>query len=498
VVAEAPLILVVDDERGIREGCRKVLASEGYVVETAADGAQGLALLRGGGRFAAALVDLKMPQVNGLDFIAAARKHNADLEILVITAYASIESAIAATRGGAYGYLSKPFAPDELVMDVRNALRHRALVLEARRARQEREDSLLEMAFERSKSRTIIDCMADGVLVVNREGRIVLRNGAVGRMLPSWAEMTLPAPLANATGCDDLAALVRHALGVPDPPWTASCELTVGDKTYMATVSAVVSPEAGPLGAVAILRDITPLRTVEAAKSMFVSMVVHEVKRPLAAVEGYIQAILEGPEDDLRGRTRMLERSLLRLRSLRELVSELMTLTTMDAGGFRLERRLLEVGPCLEEAVLAAREKADQQGVALSLDGGHAGPGTVVLADGKAMLLMLGNLIDNAIKYTPRGGHVRVRADVQGRNVILAVADDGIGLAPEDAARVFEQFFRVRSEQTADVAGTGLGLSIVKRLAEMHGGQVTVRSTPARGSEFRLDMPLAGGGQPQV
>ena len=119
---EMPRILVVDDEPGIRDGCRKVLESEGYEVETADDGLSGLELVRNGHGFTAALVDLKMPRMGGMEFIERVRSFNDDIVILVITAYASIDSAVEATKHGAYAYIPKPFTPDELLLSVKNGL----------------------------------------------------------------------------------------------------------------------------------------------------------------------------------------------------------------------------------------------------------------------------------------------------------------------------------------------------------------------------------------
>ena len=142
-------ILVVDDELGIREGCKKILRSEGYEVETAGDGRAGLKLFKERENFAAAIIDLKMPQMNGIELIEKIHEHNKDVVLLVITAYATIGTAVEATKQGAYGYIPKPFTPDELLLAVRNGLEKRALSVEARRLREDREKRLLEVAFER-------------------------------------------------------------------------------------------------------------------------------------------------------------------------------------------------------------------------------------------------------------------------------------------------------------------------------------------------------------
>ena len=169
---ETVRILVTDDELGMREGCRKILVAEGYEVETAADGVQALEVFDKHRNFSAALVDLKMPRMGGMELIETIRRQDPDIVLLVITAYAAINTAVEATKRGAYSYIPKPFLPDELLLRVRNGLEMRALTIEARRLREERESRLLEVEAERTQSRTIIDCMTDGVLVVNRDRQI--------------------------------------------------------------------------------------------------------------------------------------------------------------------------------------------------------------------------------------------------------------------------------------------------------------------------------------
>jgi len=489
---QAARILVVDDELGIREGCRRILAAEGYEVETAEDGARALELRDAGKGYAAALVDLKMPGMDGCELIERLHAEDEDLVLFVITAYASIESAVDATKRGAYGYIPKPFTPDELLLRVRNGLAWRQLAQEARRLREERESRLLEVAFERSKSLTIINCMADGVLVANSEGQLVLRNDAAARMLPSCLDAHMPEPLDSAMQCQELKDLIRRVMNPDTGPKIATCELPVGKATYMVNASPVLDSDGRALGAVAILRDITPLKTVEAAKSAFVAMVAHEVKRPLAAIEGYLQVVLSGAagQDPKRDRE-MLDRSLVRARTLRQMVSELMDLTAIEAGKFQLERRALELYPLVQEAVEAGREKAKEKGIELAADIEASAAGTEVLGDREALLAILANLIDNAVKYTPESGHVSVQMRRSGQYASVSVQDDGIGMAPEEAGRAFEEFFRASNEHTARVAGTGLGLSIVKRLVELHQGRVSVQSKAGQGSTFTVDLPLA-------
>jgi len=486
----AERLLVVDDEPGMREGCRRILASEGYGVDTAEDAPTALEIIRQRQDFAGALVDLKMPGMDGLELIRRIRQRDQDIVLFVITAYATIETAVEATKLGAYDYVPKPFTPDELLIPVRNGLERRSLRLEARRLHEERERRMLELAFERSKSHTIINCMADGVLVVNRDGQLVLRNAAAARILPHCGVATLPAPLDDTLACPELASFMCKALDDQPGPSIASVELSLGTSTFMVNASPVLDSDGQVSGAVAVLRDATALKELDEAKSMFVSMVAHEVKRPLAAIEGYMSVLLSGAagQDPDRGR-RMLERSLLRARGLRTMLSELMDVVAMQTGRFTLKRTPVRIGELAVEARESCREAAEQKNIRLSVECEAGAADARALADREAMRSVFTNLIDNAVKYTGEGGRVEVCVAKAGDYVAVSVTDNGIGMTPEELSKAFDEFFRVTNARTADVPGTGLGLTIVKRLVDMHEGTVDVESAPGKGSAFTVRLP---------
>jgi two-component system phosphate regulon sensor histidine kinase PhoR len=485
-------ILVVDDERGMREGCRKILTAEGYEVVTAEDGMAGLEVFKRQPGFAVALVDLKMPRMGGIQFIEQVRERDEDVVLLVITAYATIDTAVEATKRGADGYIPKPFTPDELVSAVRTNIDKRALTIEARRLREEREKRLLELAFERSKSSTIINCMIDGVLVVNSDKQIVLRNAAAARLVPECANLPPIAAPLDALECAPLREFLGGVLDAGSEPAIVSKEIGLGKSVYMVNASPVVEPNGETLGAVAVLRDITALKRLELAKSMFVSMVAHEVKNPLAAIEGYLNVILSGVagEDPVRDRD-MMRRALVRAGTLRTMISELMSLTAMETGNFVIRRSPLDVDEVVAEAVTSCQEKAAEKEIEVCVNSDQAGER--VLADRAAMLRVFTNIVDNAIKYTPEKGHVDVRLEHNNAYVRVMVRDDGIGMRQEDVDRVFEEFFRAKNEYTARVPGTGLGLSLVKRLVDMHQGNVTLESSPGKGSTVTVVLPVLDG-----
>ena len=483
-------VLVVDDEFGIREGCKAFLAMEGFEVETAEDGFAGFKLFSEKRDYAVALIDLKMPGMSGMELIEKIRALDEDIIMFVITAYADFDTAVEATKRGAYGYIPKPFTPDEVTLPIRRGLEKRALALEAKRLREERENRLLELSFERSQSSTIIQCMSDGVLVINRDRQLVLCNDAARRIIPGGEAWSLPAPLSALRWPEELIRLLGRIISAEAGSVIVFKEITLGKSVFMANVSPVPDPGRGIAGAVAVLRDITALKELETAKNMFVSMVAHEVKRPLGVIEGYLNFLLSGMAGQDPNRDReFLERSLLRARTLREMVSELMNLTAMETGNFLLKREPLDLGRIIAETVANNQEKARDKQIELRYEAGEKTGGESVLADREAMLSVFSNLIDNAVKYTPELGHVVVRLEDSENYLQASVSDDGIGLSPEEQEKLFEEFYRARNRYTAKIPGTGLGLHLAKRFVEMHQGRIEVASAPGQGSSFTVWIP---------
>ncbi len=383
--AARPRLLVVDDEPGIREGCRKILTAEGFEALTAGDGKAGLEQFAERGPFEVVLVDLQMPRMTGLELIRELRLRDPDVVPIIITAHATIDTAVEGTKQGAYSYIPKPFTADELLLAIKNGLERRALSVEARRLREEREKRLLEVASERSKSNTIIACMTDGILVINREGLVVLRNAAAARILPGSAKLPLPFPLA-AIESPDVREIIGVVTGAPGGFMILSREITLGSATYQVNVSPVLEPRAEggapgeaeeqgeSAGAVAVFRDVTALKKLETAKSMFVSMVAHEVKSPLAAAEGWLNLILSGVlKNDAAQERKMIERSVLRVKTLRTMVAELLNLTAIQTGNFTLHRAPVEPGPVVTAVVDGLRERAAERSITVSVAGAAAG-----------------------------------------------------------------------------------------------------------------------------
>jgi len=490
-------ILVIDDEPGMREGVRRILAPKGHAVQTAETGAAALEKLRGE-VFDLALVDLKMPDMDGIQILEEINRHDPMIVSVMITAYATIEAAVEATKHGALDFLAKPFTPSELTTMVDKALQVRWLRLEAARLREQRARDLLALDQERSQTRSIINAMVDGLLVFNRDRQIVLSNPAATTLLGCSSPLKVGRALVEALPGHPLTEFMAKVWEKsPDEYAMLSEEIPVGAggeaRTLMANVAPVQDPAGEMRALTVVLRDISQLKALDRMKSQFVSMVSHDLKSPLAAIEGYLDVILAGSAGDDPARIRqMLERCKDRAQSLQALIRDLLDLTSLESGKISRHLEPLNLGEIVEGCVDLLRVTAEEKDIRLVVDAPEGLPAVEV--DAREMEQVLTNLIGNGIKYNRPGGEVRVSLGAEGDWVRVDVADTGIGMAAEDASRIFDEFYRVRSEETSKISGTGLGLTIVKKIIDAHFGQIEVASEPGKGSTFTVRLPLPRGG----
>lgn len=479
-------ILVIDDERGIREGCRRVLQAEGYGVSTAEDGETGRRLSSSGG-FDLLLVDVKLPGVDGIQLVREVHQLDPTLVCVMITGYATLDTAIRATKSGAYDILPKPFTPDELVAKVEKALSRRRLELETRRLREDRERSLLELSAEKSRLLTVINCMQDAVLVTNRDGQLVLFNPAALSLLQPSDGGSIGRAMDEVASIPEIGAQVTNALAAGQTDIMLTREISREDQRLMANTALITDETTAMLGSVTVIRDVTALRQLDTAKSQFIAMVSHEITSPLAAIQGYLDLLLTAPGIADPSIRQMLERSRERASGLLELIGDLLDVSTIDAGKVARRVESVAIPALIDEATEMVRERTRREGIELVVDVATTLPHA--RADREDLLRALNNLLTNAIKYNSPAGSVSVSAREEGPHVRIDVKDTGIGIPPECIPRLFDEFYRVKRPETRSIPGTGLGLTIVKRIVEAHHGRVIVASEPGQGSTFSIIMP---------
>ncbi len=484
-------ILIVDDEQPIRVACAKILSEEGALAETAEDGLVGLEKAKGTA-FDLALVDLKMPHMDGMELLFHLAEMAPEMIKIVITGYATLETAIEAVQKGAYDYIPKPFTPGELRTRVNRGLERRSLLLEANRLREERERNLLELANEKSRTQTIIQCMGDGLLVTNRDKQVVFCNPAGRRLLKVKRPLQAGEPITNITSDQEFIGLVEGVMNLKEGQQMASRELSArnpSDPVLMANCAPVRGEKGQILGSVTALRDITELKELDKAKSTFVSMVAHELRAPLAAIEGYLDVILDGVvANDPPKVSTIMERCRERTRGLLALINDLLAISRMQAGRLAKEKEKLHLSGPLKELTELIKGEALERKVAVELE--IVGELPPVYGNREDLTRVFTNLLDNAIKYNRIGGKVLIRAWADDAFCRVEVQDNGIGIPKKDLGHIFNEFHRVKNKETRRITGTGLGLTIAKRIIEAHNGHVEVESKLHQGSTFRVLLPI--------
>lgn len=365
-------VLVTDDEAGMRHAVLRALrpfqlrlpdvADEvSFEVEQAGSGEEALELLKIR-PFDIMLLDHKMEGLSGIDVLEALRGQDRDVLTIMVTAFATLETAVRATKSGAFDFLAKPFTPDELKDAIRKATAHLMLQREARK----------------------------------------------------------------------LAAEKRRV------------------------------------------------------RFEFISVLGHELKAPLAAIEGYLNILRDKTlGGEVTAYLPAVERCLTRAEGMRKLIMDLLDLTRVESGQKQRELTRVDVREIARNALETVKPAAEARRITLNMQGDEPAPMT---ADRGEIEIILNNLLTNAVKYNRDGGQVDLSLTFDDARLTMCVTDTGIGLTPEDTARLFNDFVRIRNEKTRDILGSGLGLSLVKKLAQMYGGDVGVTSKLDVGSTFTVTL----------
>jgi len=363
-------ILVVDDEPGMRLAVCRALekfsvrlpdidGEVGFEIDQAVSGEEALEKMKISFPDIL-LLDHKLPGLSGLDVLKTLSEAQRDLLTIMITAYASLETAILATKRGAYDFLAKPFTPDELKAAVYKAAKHLILQRQAKRLAQEKR----QFRFQT------------------------------------------------------------------------------------------------------------------------ISIVAHELKAPIAAIDGYLSILKErSAGEDQKIYDHMVDRCLIRLQGMRKLIKDLLDLTRIESGQIKRALSDLDVREVAQSVIESLLPVAADRHISLKL---QADRPVSLRADQEEIEIILNNLLSNAIKYNRENGFVEVEIEGRDGKVILTVVDTGIGMTEEEASRLFNEFVRIKNKKTQNIFGSGLGLSIVKKIAHLYEGEVSVKSLPDRGSTFTV------------
>jgi len=486
-------ILVADDEADIRDGAERILMRIGYRVLKAARGDEAQKMVDAL-RPDLVMLDLKMPGKDGMEVLEFIRQMDARILVIIVTGFATVEAAIEAMKRGAYDFIPKPFEPDQLRIVVNRAAEKIRLSREAELLEQEKRRTLSDLDTEKSRIHTIVESLPDGVLVTNTSGHLVLMNPACKQLLGLAADVKPGKPIDAYIPDEVLCRLItdisqgKH-LDYDDIP---AQEFALSSGRYLrARGQPVLGDRMECLGAVVNLVDITTLKIVDRLKSEFVSKVSHELRSPLSTIHEQLATVIgdlvdHAPVQD----QHILSRAKEKTKGMISLINDLLDMSRIDEGLICREPRPVLLEELLRGIVDFLLSRAQAKGQSLALELPEA-PLPEIQADPLALESIFGNLVTNAITYTPNGGSIRVEVDMAGVNVRVRVADNGFGIPDKHLARIFERFYRVKDENTRYITGTGLGLPIVKGLLDAMGGIIEVQSTPGEGSVFTVLLPAS-------
>ncbi len=538
-------VLIADDDATMSSFCARALSAGGYTVVTVAEAETAIAALREQGPFDLLLADIKMPGQSGLELARIAREIDPAIAVVIMTGHSTIDTLHASVRRGVADYLTKPFEITELRLAVEQALHKRSLLQESLRVR------ALEELLRSSEA-------INAILDRNQLAREIITHarahapGEAGFLFIAGSDYLPPQVFAEPSGAaiqpagrEAVAQSIRAGRPLPiagaEPlALVQATALTYGLAVPLRargeTVGALLlcSPRdefnvPGASEFLALLANqagnalrnaqlysqldaaYNSLRELDRLKSEFIAIASHELRSPLSIVLGYARMVYDRSTGDQR---EYAQRLLTGAERIKDIVNDLLRLRDFDRKqtALNLERSALDAlaRQAVERLIPAAQQKGQNLGAT------QPDQPVILDLDREKVLLVIGNLIENAIKFTPPGGHIHVEvvcwpherlaaeiaravanptmrrlADAVPANwALVRVRDTGIGIPREQQGRIFERFYQVASSLTREQGGTGLGLAIVSDLAALQGGVVWVESEEGRGSVFSFALPL--------
>ena len=340
---------------------------------------------------------------------------------------------------------------------------------------------------EKWKLRAAFAGMADGVMVLDGQGRIESLNRGMTEMIGlDYADIVKKTPIEVMRNIELQDALNRFRRG-EEPALREIALGTIHPRILDVTISTVKSPPGQEPKTMLVFHDVTRLKKLERMRVDFVANVTHEIKTPLTAISGFVETLEGGAIRDPALANRFLQTIRENVLRLNRLVDDLLTLSSIELGESALHSESVALGEILDKAQALILAKAAVKGVVLKTDLPPDLP--AILADRDRAVQVLLNILDNAVKFSPEGGKIDVKAAEENEFVAVRVTDQGPGIPAGEIPRLGERFYRVDKTRSRELGGTGLGLSIVKHLMQAHGGAMEIESAPGRGATVILRFP---------
>lgn len=345
-------------------------------------------------------------------------------------------------------------------------------------------ERIVELAEEKSRLEAILHNMADGLLLIDARKKIILINPAAAAMFGVKASEAHGRDHLEITHHFDLDELLGRVLIGGEPQMV---EIKRARPEEQVLEGRLAPLGGGATGVLLVLRDITRFRRLEQMRTEFVSNVTHELRTPLTSIRGFAETLLEGALEDPATARQFVGIIKQESDHLGRLIEDILDLSRIESGKWSMKKEPIQLGLLLSETIGRLTPKAVDLGVQLQI---HLPPTLPLIpGDPGRLAQVVINLVDNALKYTPRGGTVTITAEDTGPGLRICIADTGSGIPKADLPRIFERFYRVDKARTRTTGGTGLGLSIVKHIIDAHGGQIAVESDLAQGARFTFTLP---------
>ena len=345
-------------------------------------------------------------------------------------------------------------------------------------------DRVRDLSAEGNHLSVVLDTMADGVIVINGNGQIELMNLAAEWMLEPPTHEAAGSQLVEVVRDHEILQLVSEAT---ETRQTRQVELELAHRRRFLNVIATPLSEGGNEGVLLTLHDVTRLWQVETTRREFVSNVSHELRSPLAAIRAMTETLQDGALNDPDTAQDFLSRIQSDVQRMTTMVNELLELSRLESGQVPIHLVPINLRTVIQE--IESRFDMGTDGKRLTLKTHVPDETPLVMGEADKLNQVLGNLVENAVKFTGDGGAISISAETSDRWVEVKVKDTGIGIAPEHLPHVFERFYKV--ERSRRHGGTGLGLAIVKHLVQAHGGDIRAESVEGEGSTFSFTLPRA-------
>lgn len=348
-----------------------------------------------------------------------------------------------------------------------------------------------QLTGERNRMASVLAYMQDGIVITGNDGRIEGINPSAANLFHTTPDVAVGRSLIEFTHDHELHEGLRAVLAAPSA--RRALEISTERNTLVVVITAVPSPGPGGHTGLVVLQDVTSLRQLERARRDFIANIGHELRTPLASVKLLAETLTTAIHDDPKAAKEFLRRIDVELDGLTQLVRELLELSRIESGEVQLKREPVRVDDLLDAVRSRLGAQTERAGLTLKVEVEKELP--PANADSNRIAQVLVNLLHNAIKFTPPGGEITLRADPHSSGVVISVHDTGIGIPDDELPRIFERFYKVDKARTGTrdgEGGTGLGLAIAKHIVQAHGGEIWAESQVGHGTTFFFTLPAMG------